>query len=237
MKLLASAALFPLLASSFASAYPITGDNVNCRDGPGTSFTVLKTYAKGHNVTLTCQTEGTNVEGNTIWDKTTDDCYVADFYVKTGSNDYVTDKCTDAPKPPEGEIPGPIVNDYPYDGKCNGNGGIDPWWYYRCQCTSFVAWRINERLGIKFHNKYLGAPWGDAKTWDEAARNTGVPVNNTPVPGAVAVRNSGTWGHVAWVTGVSGNSVSIEEYNNGGTEKYSKRTVPKTDFVYIHLKR
>lgn len=23
-------------------------------------------------------------------------------------------------------------NDYPYSGKCNGNGGIDPWNYYRC---------------------------------------------------------------------------------------------------------
>lgn len=24
------------------------------------------------------------------------------------------------------------ANDYPYSGKCNGNGGIDPWNYYRC---------------------------------------------------------------------------------------------------------
>ena len=29
------------------------------------------------------------------------------------------------------------ANDYPYSGKCNGNGGIDPWNYYRCMCLSF----------------------------------------------------------------------------------------------------
>lgn len=235
MKLTLMATLVAL--TSFVNAYPITGDTVNCRNGPGISFTSLKTYAKGTDVTITCQTEGTNINGNTIWDKTSDGCYVADYYVKTGSNGYVVDKCTDAPKPPENELPGPIIDDYPYKGKCNAGNGIDPWLYYRCQCTSFVAWRINERLGIKFHNKYLGAAWGDAKTWDDAARQTGVTVNNTPKPGAVAVRNSGTWGHVAWVTGVVDDLVSIEEYNANGSESYGKRTVAKSGFVYIHLKK
>ncbi|RYP11779.1 hypothetical protein DL767_010704 [Monosporascus sp. MG133] len=100
MKPVTSKHFLPLLACSTASAYLITGDSVNCRDGPGTSFKVLKTYQKGHDVSITCQTEGTDVSGNTIWDKTSDGCYVADYYVKTGSNGYVTDKCTNAPLPP-----------------------------------------------------------------------------------------------------------------------------------------
>jgi hypothetical protein len=91
MQLLAIAALASALAP--ASAYLITGDTVNCRSGPGTNYGVKKTYSKGTDVKITCQTSGTNVEGNSIWDKTSDGCYVADYYVKTGSNGYVTDKC------------------------------------------------------------------------------------------------------------------------------------------------
>ena len=226
-----------LIATPFSSAYLITGNDVNCRDGPSTSFQSIKTYAKGIDVTITCQTEGMNINGNTIWDKTSDGCYVSDYYVKTGSNDYVTDKCVDAPQPPEVEIPGPIINDYPYKGKCYAGGRIDPWLYYKCQCTSFVAWRINERLGIKFHNKYLGAAWGDAKLWDDAAKQTGVKVDGTPAPGSVAVSNKGEWGHVAWVTGMTGDRVEIEEYNWAVPEGYGKRSVPKSDFVYVHLEK
>ncbi|KAK4235774.1 lysozyme-like domain-containing protein [Achaetomium macrosporum] len=91
MKVVAIAALASALAP--ASAYLITGDDVNCRSGPGTSYAVKKTYAKGTDVKISCQTAGTTVNGNSIWDKTSDGCYVSDYYVKTGSNGYVTGKC------------------------------------------------------------------------------------------------------------------------------------------------
>lgn len=83
-----------------AGAYLITGDTVNCRTGPGTSYAVKKTYTQGQDVTITCQTPGTAVNGNSIWDKTTDACYVSDYYVKTGSSGYVTGRCAvcSAPK-------------------------------------------------------------------------------------------------------------------------------------------
>jgi cell wall-associated NlpC family hydrolase len=75
------------------SAYPITGDTVNCRSGPGTSHSIVKTYKKGDEISVTCQATGTDVKGDELWDKTTDNCYVADYYVKTGSSSYVTKKC------------------------------------------------------------------------------------------------------------------------------------------------
>jgi surface antigen len=234
MKFIAFATIAALAQS--VVAYPITGDNVNCRTGPGTSYSIVLSYKKGVDVKVTCQTKGTNVSGNTIWDKTSDGCYVADYYVKTGSDGYVTTKCTNGPSPPDSEIPGPIIDDYPYKGKCHVGSESDQWRYFKCQCTSFVAWRINERLGINFHNRYLGAAWGNAKTWDDAARQTGVKVDNKPVPGSVAVSNRGASGHVAWVTGVSGDKVTIEEYNWNNVEAYSKRTVPKDDFTYVHIK-
>ncbi|KAJ5774756.1 hypothetical protein N7457_009652 [Penicillium paradoxum] len=77
-----------------AASYPITGSTVNCRSGPGTSYSGVRTYKKGHKVTISCQTTGTSVSGNNIWDKTSDGCYVADYYVKTGTNGYVTKKCS-----------------------------------------------------------------------------------------------------------------------------------------------
>lgn len=222
------------LAFSFASADPIIGDSVNCRSGPGTSYDIKKTYRKDHDVSITCQTQGTSVNGNSIWHQTSDGCYVADSYVETGSNGHVKDECDTSPNPLDkrGKIPGPVTNDYPYKNNC---GGVDKWRYYKCQCTSFVAWRINERLGIKFTNRYKGASWGDAKTWDEAARRSRVRIDNKPVPGCIAQTNAGP-GHVAWVTKVSGNSVTIEEYNWNVKKGYGKRTVPKSKFNYIHIK-
>lgn len=89
----------PLLFAgvTLTAAYPITGDVVNCRSGPGTSYSVVKQYTQGQDVTITCQTEGTNVNGVTIWDKTADgNCYVSDYYVQTGVNGYVTGRCSGA---------------------------------------------------------------------------------------------------------------------------------------------
>ena len=100
---------FQLVALSFTllspviNAYPITGDTVNCRSGPGTSYSVVKSYKKGADVAITCQASGTDIKGDSIWDKTADGCYVADYYVKTGSSSYVTKKC---------------------DGSSGGGGGI-----------------------------------------------------------------------------------------------------------------
>lgn len=220
--------------ASKCTGYPINTPNVHCRSGPGTGNAIKKTYAKGHAVTISCQTTGTNINGNNLWDKTSDGCYVSDYYVSTGTNGYVANKCpgTGSGGSPS-KIPGKVVNDYPYKGSC---GGVDKWNYYKCQCTSFVAWRINERLGIKFTNQYKGTNWGNANTWDEAAKRTGVKVNGTPVPGCIAQSNAGSAGHVAWVTAVSGNYVTIEEYNYVHVEGYGTRRVARSSFNYIHVK-
>ncbi|KAL5335519.1 hypothetical protein BJX70DRAFT_410403 [Aspergillus crustosus] len=79
--------------TTLATAYPITGNNVNCRSGPSTSDDVVTTYPKGTDVTLECQTYGETVFGTSIWDKTSDGCYVIDYYVKTGTTGMVTDSC------------------------------------------------------------------------------------------------------------------------------------------------
>ncbi|KAJ2487673.1 hypothetical protein IWW37_005159 [Coemansia sp. RSA 2050] len=234
MKLTAMITLCVASLATVTNAYHIYNtDAVNCRSSPSTSGSVVRTYKANDDVSLTCQISGENIKGNLLWDKTTHGCYVSDYYVKTRSTGYVAAKCNSGDSMPSSDdIPGPIKDDYPYPGQCDG---IDPWHYYKCQCTSFVAWRINSRLGVKFDNYYKGPNWGNANTWDEAARKTDVPINSTPKPGCVAQTNSGSAGHVAWVAKVSGDSVTVEEYNYQ-RHKYSTRTVPKSSFSYIHIK-
>ncbi|KAJ2809587.1 hypothetical protein H4S07_003180 [Coemansia furcata] len=238
MKLATIIALCAASLATMTDAYHIyNADVVNCRSSPSTSGSVVRTYKANDDVSLTCQISGQNIKGNALWDKTTAGCYVSDYYIKTGSTGYVTGKCDSGGSPPSpppngGGDAGPMKDDYPYPGQCNG---VDPWRYFKCQCTSFVAWRINSRLGVKFDNYYKGPNWGNANTWGDAARSTGVPINNTPVPGCVAQTNSGSAGHVAWVAKVSGDSVTVEEYNYK-RHTYSTRTVPKSSFNYIHIK-
>lgn len=81
-------------AAPLISAYPIKANGVHCRSSPSTSGKILKTYPINHQVSLTCQTPGEVINGDTLWDKTTDGCYVADYYVKTGTDGMVTKPCT-----------------------------------------------------------------------------------------------------------------------------------------------
>lgn len=224
-------ALSMAMASRFAAAYSLAADSVSCYAYPDETSGVIGTYTDDQDLEIACQTEGAPVNGSSIWDQTSDGCYVADFYVDTGSEEYIADVCAAI----EDESPDGVsifADNYPYKGGC---GGVDPWNYYKCQCTSFVAFRVNRVLGINFHNRYKGAHWGNANLWDDAARSTGTTINSTPKARCIAQTNAGSFGHVAWVTGVSGSSVTIEEYNWAKSEGYGTRTVAKSTFSYIHL--
>ncbi|KAH8696632.1 hypothetical protein BGW36DRAFT_321998 [Talaromyces proteolyticus] len=76
-----------------SNAYPIKTDGLHCRSGPGTGYSIVKTYNKGEEVSITCQAPGTDVNGDSLWDKTSDGCYVTDYYVSTGTSGYVTGEC------------------------------------------------------------------------------------------------------------------------------------------------
>ncbi|MDD3480830.1 MAG: CHAP domain-containing protein [Patescibacteria group bacterium] len=109
---------------------------------------------------------------------------------------------------------------YPYTGSC---GGVDPWSYYKCQCTSFSAWKWNAVYGKRWMNmRYDGYGTGNAWNWPTHAIPQGYSVSYAPRVGAIAVWPQGAftsphyydiYGHVAIVTAVSGNKISVEEYN------------------------
>jgi surface antigen len=120
-------------------------------------------------------------------------------------------------------------NDYPWSSQCPINGWHDDGYgYYKCQCTSFVAWRLRNNNGFS-----LPRAIGNGGSWHIWAKNNGYVVNNTPAVGAVAEMS----GHVAWVSAVHSNgTVTIEEYNWGFNKLYNTRTVPASNFWYIHFK-
>jgi surface antigen len=120
----------------------------------------------------------------------------------------------------------PISNDY-QDRDDGYNSG---------QCTAFVSWRLFQRNNLAFHNYYGGSHFGNANTWDDAARAEGIPVNGTPTVGSVMQSDAGTYGHVAWVAALNADgTILIEEYNYRNPLAYGQRTVSRTGLEFIHF--
>lgn len=123
----------------------------------------------------------------------------------------------DDPPPPDPD-PDPTIyapiNDYPY--RYDSWGVADPWAFYKRECVSFCCWRVRKRTPVtNFVNVYRGVRFGNAINWDNAARQVGFRVDSTPAVHSIAVRNSGKYGHVAYVRKVNTDgSFNTEEYNS-----------------------
>jgi surface antigen len=117
----------------------------------------------------------------------------------------------------------------------NGSYG-DPWGFALRNCTSFVAWRLRETNGVAdFSNDMDGGHWGNAANWNENAEALGYLVDDVPAVGAVAQTDHGAKGHVAWVESIGDGTVTVEEYNYEVAGGYDVRTVPTSDFRYLHV--
>ncbi|MFI5641383.1 SH3 domain-containing protein [Streptomyces goshikiensis] len=78
--------------------FPVApGYRVNVRSGPSTTYPIVKVLPYGASVAIRCQTPGERVSGpcgtSSIWDCIGNGQYVADSYVKTGADGYVTNRC------------------------------------------------------------------------------------------------------------------------------------------------
>src|SRR5215469_14099636 len=199
-------------------------EGLNARKGPGTAFPVVRLIPNGGAIDITCQVHGEVVNGSNIWNQLADGSFVTDFYCDTANFNAFSPPIPvgkDAPQPPV--QPGIKGDDYPYkDSQPDFDGG-DRWGFYARECTSFVAWRVNQ-LGAKFSNGMSGPNgarglFGNADTWAANARKIGFRVDNTPSVGAIAhfgpnVSGAGSSGHVAYVAQVNGDgTIVIEEYN------------------------
>lgn len=76
---------------------------------------------------------------------------------------------------------------------------------------------------------------GDAHAWLGSAQAQGLSTGSQPAVGAVAVTTAGSFGHVAYVIGVSGGSITISEMNYQGWNVVSTRTTSASEwdgFIY-----
>jgi surface antigen len=135
----------------------------------------------------------------------------------------------------------------------------DGYGFYSCQCTSYVAWKMNKN-GIEFDNhkikvndelKYIGNYYSTingatisrlshAGNWDNAVSTIDIPFDNSPRVGDIAVWEPNTggtgWaGHVAYVESInSDGSVNISEYNFHNFIGYGTRSNVQASH-YIHV--
>ena len=108
--------------------------------------------------------------------------------------------------------------------QCPGDT-VDPWGFFNRECTSYVAWKLNEAAGTAtspffFSDYMMGGHWGDAENWDVNALALGFKVDSVPAVGAIAqwhasdLGPNGAGGHVAYVEAVNlDGSVNVSEYN------------------------
>lgn len=92
--------------------------------------------------------------------------------------------------------------------------------YYKGYCT----WHV------KNMRPDLPNMLGDGGSWVANAAAQGIPTGSEPRVGAVAEEP----GHVAYVTAVNGNTVTVSEMNYVGFGVQSTRTAPASSFTYIY---
>jgi cell wall-associated NlpC family hydrolase len=95
--------------SGSGRAFPTTAE-LNGRSTKSVTGAAVKVYPLGGTVTIKCQAYGAYAYGSYIWDKTSEDLWVADYYVRTGTTGFVSNmpRCD---------------NDQPSGGSPSGTGG------------------------------------------------------------------------------------------------------------------
>ncbi|MFC5144998.1 SH3 domain-containing protein [Streptomyces aureoversilis] len=79
--------------------YPVApGEQVNVRRGPNTGSQIVRVLPEDSRIAIRCQTRGETITGpygtTDIWDSIAPGQYVSDAYVKTGSDGFVTIRCS-----------------------------------------------------------------------------------------------------------------------------------------------
>lgn len=182
-------------------------------------------YRKGHQVPVLCQ----EYSGSELWNKTSDKTWVPDKYIKTGTDGRAAGvpDCNPGKAPAKGEKPRDDFNHKTYG-------------FAADNCTAFAAFRVVDRLGVKgFKNDWKGQHFGNAGTWDNAARAAHLKVDSKPVVGGIAVNDVHKVGHVAYINKVyQDGSFDVEEYNwnnplHYGTRSHVHLSNAQADFQHV----
>jgi surface antigen len=215
-------------AAAYGPYLSVASPSLNERSAPTTAATVVGSLAYHSSIEISCQTSGSLVVASTVWDKLTNGDFISDYWTNTPGQDTWTaaiPRCAATqPSPP------PTVR---VGRTAAGNEGTAG------QCT---YWAIEEFHAYSGRYPYLIDPAddGDARYWATNAAYDGWTVSPTPRVDSIVVFPPGvngalSDGHVAWVTRVSGSTITFTEMNGpSGPYNVDTRTVtPASTVRYI----
>ena len=217
-------------AAHATTAYLTLGNpSLNERSAPSTSAAVVGSLPYHSTIAIACQTTGSSVNGSAIWDKLSTGPFVSDYYVNTpnvGTYSPGLPQCTiGSPAPPPPARATGLTT--------SGNQGVQG------QCTWFADYEFHAYSGL-WPNFVWTVDNGNAEYWAQNAAHNGWTVTATPSVDSVAVfqpgqNGAGSVGHVAWVTSVSGGSITIYEMNGtlGPYQEDYRTIVPAAGVRYI----
>ena len=122
--------------------------------------------------------------------------------------------------------------EYPWANASYYSQSPDSWGMYKRQCVSYAAWKIASSGRVM---PYWGGR-GNARNWDDNAKQAGIPIDTTPRVGDIAVQNSGYYGHVMFVEDVHADgTISISQYNADCAGHYSEDRINIQGLTFIHF--
>ena len=112
---------------------------------------------------------------------------------------------------------------------------FDSWGMYNRECVSYTAWKVSDSGRYMPGWGWLGE--GNANQWDDDAIAAGIPVDNHPRAGDVAIKNSQPFGHAMYVESVNGDgTINISQYNADLQGHFSRVfNLSPAGLVFIHF--
>lgn len=228
-----AAASMPMLigqgvAHAATATYLTLGSpSLNERSAQSTSAAVVGTLPYHTAVAIACQTTGSSVNGSPIWDKLSTGPYVSDYYVSTpnvGTYSPGLPECSGGSPPPPVRATGLTTS---------GDQGAAG------QCTWLADYMFHAYSGL-WPNFVWTVDNGNAEYWAQNAAHNGWTVTSTPSVDAIAVfqpgqNGAGSVGHVAWVTAITGSTITIYEMNGTAGPYHTdyRSLVPAAGVRYI----
>jgi surface antigen len=214
-------------------------------------------YNVGEKLTLVCSTPGENVKGffsfnepnggwDNLWYRTSDNHYVADVDIETGTLKAVAPDCGTLGSQGQ-QSPQQQAGSTSQDRTRGATIDYNPLSDYEGYCTWGAQEKVHDHTGY-----YIQALRGTAVNWANEAKTAGWTVVDDAQPRSIVVFSSAVAGnpdgHVAWVDAVNGKDVTITEMNYGpgataangyrttGFHKFDTRTVkdvPGMSYILI----
>ncbi len=156
----------------------------------------------------------------------------------------------------------PVGSNFTYSGSCGGgypasagpglwgstwgcnygqDNTIDNWGMFNRECVSYTAWMVHEEYisGEIAHDMPNWGGVGNANQWIDDAESYGIPVDQSPQSGDIAIRPasgiSGDVGHAMYVGAVSGNQIYVQQYNADLRGNYSEGWRSSAGLYFLHF--